>query len=153
MAWMMAAALGAAAAWGISDFLAGMLGRRLPVLTIPIGSEVAAMVLALVAVAARGGPPAWDGRLWLAAVAGVLGLPAMGLLYRAMRDGSPAVVAPVAAVAALVPVGWGLLCGDHLGLVAGIGVVIGLVGVTMASWPVAAEEQRRTRRLASLSAL
>src|SRR2546430_3419931 len=52
-------------------------------------------------------------RLWLGVAAGVVGLPSMGLLYRAMRDGSAAVVAPVAAVAALVPVGWGLLHGDR----------------------------------------
>jgi drug/metabolite transporter (DMT)-like permease len=153
MAWMMTAALAAAAGWGISDFLAGVLGRRLPVLTILFGSELAAMVLALLVVAARGVPPAWDGRLWLCVPAGLVGLPAMGLLYRAMRDGSPSVVAPVAAVAALVPVGWGLLHGEHFGLVAGLGVVTGLVGATMASWPLPDEEKPRVRQSANVCAL
>lgn len=147
--------MGAAAGWGISDFLAGMLGRRLPLLTILIGSNVAAMVLALLAVTIRGVPPVWDARVWPAVIAGLLGLPAMGLLYRAMRDGSPAVVAPVAAVAALVPVGWGLLHGERLGLGAGLGVAAGLAGVTLASWPVPEPdaESRRTRRLAGVYAL
>jgi len=150
----MAAAVGAAAGWGISDFLAGMLSRRLPVLTILIGSNLIAMVLALAAVAVRGVPPVWDARIWPAIVAGIVGLPAMGLLYRAMRDGSPAVVAPVAAVAALIPVGWGLLHGERLGLGAGLGVASGLAGVTLASWPVPGEgERRRTRRVAGLCAL
>ncbi|WP_433379039.1 EamA family transporter [Actinoplanes sp. CA-142083] len=132
----MTAAAGAAAAWGLSDFLAGLLARRLPVLTILIGSRIAAMLLALLVVAVRGIPPVWDNRLWLAVAAGLVGLPSMGLLYRAMRDGSPAVVAPVAAVAAVVPVGWGLLHGERLGVGAALGVTMGLVGATMASWPV-----------------
>jgi drug/metabolite transporter (DMT)-like permease len=150
---VLAAAVGAAAGWGVSDFLAGVLARRMPVLTILIGSNLVAMVLALVTVAARGVAPVWDGRIWPAAGAGVVGLPAMGLLYRAMRDGSPAVVAPVAAVAALIPVGWGLLHGEHLGFAAGLGVASGLAGVTLASWPVPGEEERRTRRVAGLCAL
>ncbi|MEU4235714.1 EamA family transporter [Actinoplanes sp. NPDC026619] len=149
----MTAALGAAAAWGISDFLAGVLGHRLPVLTILFGSELAAMALVLLALAARGELPAWDARLWLAVVAGLVGLPAMGLLYRAMRDGTPAVVAPVAAIGALVPVGWGLLHGERLGLATGLGVVAGLVGATMASWPVPGGERNRLRHSANLCAL
>ena len=143
----------AAAAWGVSDFLAGLLARRLPVLTILIGSKVAAMLLALVVVAFRGVPPPADPRLWLGVAAGLIGFPAMGLLYRAMRDGSLVVVAPVAAGAALVPVLWGLVHGERLGMVAGLGVVIGLVGMTMASWPVASTVPGRTRRSAQWCSL
>jgi drug/metabolite transporter (DMT)-like permease len=157
MTWVMAVAAGAAAAWGVSDFLAGALARRLPVLTILIGSEISAMLLALLVAAVRGVPPPWDARLWLGVAAGVVGLPSMGLLYRAMRDGSAAVVAPVAAVAALVPVGWGLLHGDRLDVIAGLGVATGLLGVTMASWPVPARSDAvtgdRARRPANLCAL
>jgi drug/metabolite transporter (DMT)-like permease len=149
----MAAAVAAAAGWGISDFLAGVLARHRPVLTILIGSEIAAMLLALLAVAVRGVPPSWDDRLWLAVVAGLIGLPAMGLFYRAMRDGSAAVVAPVAAVAALVPVGWGLLHGERLGFGAALGVATGLTGVTLASWPVRGAERHRARQVANLCAL
>jgi drug/metabolite transporter (DMT)-like permease len=112
------------------------------------------MLLALLAVGVRGVPLEWDHRFWLAIVAGVIGLPAMGLLYRAMRDGSPAVVAPVAAVAALVPVAWGMAHGERLGLVAGLGVAAGFVGVTMSSWPVPdTDERRRARHVANLCAL
>jgi drug/metabolite transporter (DMT)-like permease len=153
MAWVMMAAVGAAAAWGVSDFLAGALARRLPVLTILIGSKIAAMMLALLAAAVRHTRPEWDGRLWLGVAAGVVGLPAMGLLYRAIRDGSPAVVAPVAALAALLPVGWGLLHGERLGLGAALGVGTGLVGATMTSWPVAGLDRRPRQRSANLSAL
>ncbi|WP_020510467.1 EamA family transporter [Paractinoplanes globisporus] len=152
MAWAMTAAAGAAVAWGVSDFLAGVLARRTPVLTILIGSKIAAMLLVLVVAAVRAVPPVRDERLWLAVAAGLAGLPAMGLLYRAMRDGSPAVVAPVAAIAALVPAGWGLLHGERLGALAGLGVATGLAGVTMASWPVAGAALCPRRRAASLCA-
>jgi uncharacterized membrane protein len=149
---MTAAAL-AAVAWGLSDFLAGLLSRRLPLLTVLIGSKIAAMLLAITFILARGVPPPDDPRLLLGVAAGLIGLPAMGLLYRAMRDGSLAVVAPIAAVAALVPVAWGMLHGERLGLVAGLGVAIGLAGVTMASWPIPASARRRVRRSANLCAL
>ncbi|MGK5684242.1 EamA family transporter [Actinoplanes sp. URMC 104] len=148
---MMTAAALAALAWGVSDFLAGLLARRLPLLTILAGSKVAAMALVIAAAAVRGVPPPTDGRLLLAVAAGLVGLPAMGLLYRAMRDGSLAVVAPVAAVAALVPVGWGMLHGERLGLLAALGVVAGLAGATMAGWPVSSAD--RARRSATVCAL
>lgn len=145
MAWLMASAVLAAVAWGVSDFVAGLLAHRLPVLTVLLGSKVAGMLLALLVVAARAVAPPDDPRLWLGVAAGLVGLPAMGLLYRAMRDGSLAVVAPVAAVAAMVPVCWGLLHGERFGPVAGLGVAIALVGVTLAGWPVATAGRRRQR--------
>ncbi|WP_246613584.1 EamA family transporter [Paractinoplanes bogorensis] len=148
----MTSAAFAAASWGISDFLAGLLARRLPILTILVWSKVAAMLLALLAAAVRAAPPPMSPRLWLAVLAGLVGLPAMGLLYRAMRDGSLALVAPVAAIAALVPVGWGVMHGERLGLLATLGVAAGLAGATMASWPVE-PAQRRRHRTASLCAL
>ncbi|MFF5076479.1 EamA family transporter [Actinoplanes sp. NPDC000266] len=149
----MTTAVVAALGWGTSDFLAGVLTRHRPILTILIGSQIAAMILILPAALVRGLPPAWDARLWLGAAAGLVGLPAMGLLYRAMREGSPVVVAPVAAVAALVPVGWGLLHGQRLGAGVALGVTAGLIGATMASWPVPGETSSRTRRWAIPCAL
>ncbi|WP_236028972.1 EamA family transporter [Paractinoplanes lichenicola] len=153
VAWVMTSAACAAAAWGISDFLAGLLARRLPIVTILVWSKVAAMLLAVVAAAVWTTPPATGPRLWLGVLAGLVGLPAMGLLYRAMRDGSLAVVAPVAAIAALVPVAWGLLHGDRLSLFATLGIAAGLAGATLASWPVPGTPQRRTQHSANLCAL
>ncbi|AEV84661.1 hypothetical protein ACWT_3638 [Actinoplanes sp. SE50] len=149
----MLAALVAAGGWGFSDFLAGVLARRIPVLTVLIGSQIAAMLVVLPAAAVHERPAAWDGRLWLGVAAGLVGLPAMGLLYRAMRDGSPAVVAPVATVAAMVPVGWGLRHGPGVGTVTWLGVVAGLAGATLASWPAPGGDPALGRRPAMLCAL
>ncbi|BAL90860.1 putative integral membrane protein [Actinoplanes missouriensis 431] len=127
----------AALAWGSSDFVAGVCARRMPIRTVLIGSKLAGMLFAVAFLAVRGQPLAADARLFLtAAAAGAIGLPAMGLLYRAMRDGSLAVVAPVAAVAALVPVAWGLMHGETFGPAAAAGGVAALAGITLASWPV-----------------
>jgi len=146
---MMAPAGMAALLWGASDFGAGVLSRRLPVTTVLIWSKVLAMLLAAPFVLAGGLPPV--GHRWLAVAAGLVGLPAMGLLYRAMRDGSLTVVAPVAAAAALVPVGWGLLGGQRFGLAGAVGVVVALIGITLASWPV--RSRHRPAALPALSAL
>lgn len=153
MTWAFGSAGIAALAWGCSDFLAGMLARRLPVMTVLIWSKIAAAVLALMVVAARGTMPPADPHLLLAVVAGVSGLPAMGLLYRAMRDGSVAVVAPVAAVAALVPVAWGLLHGERFGTLGVVGVGAALIGVTLASWPATGASSNPVRLATTLCAL
>ncbi|WP_232323555.1 EamA family transporter [Catenuloplanes japonicus] len=149
----MATAGFAAGAWGFADFLAGILSRRLPVVTLLIWSKIAGAVLALIIVAARGVPCPADPRLLLAAIAGLLGLPSMGLLYRAMRDGSPAVVAPIAAVAALVPVGWGFAGGERFGLAGAAGVITALAGATLASWPIEGVPRAPIRPAAAWHAL
>jgi drug/metabolite transporter (DMT)-like permease len=137
LSWTWALAGIAAGAWGSSDFIAGFCSRRLPVRALLIGSKLTGMLLALLYLAMRAEPLPGGARLLaLSAAAGTIGVPAMGLLYRAMRDGSLTVVAPVAAGAALVPVGWGLLHGERLGAGGVIGAAAALAGITLASWPV-----------------
>ncbi|NMO56193.1 EamA family transporter [Actinoplanes sp. TBRC 11911] len=136
----------AAVMWGASDFTAGVLARRLRVTTVLVCSKVFGMALSLPVLAFGDMPSAHDLRLAMAA--GFLGLPALGLLYRAMRDGSLIIVAPVAAAAALVPVGWGLIGGERFGAVGVLGVAVALVGVTLASWPV--ERGTRPARLSTM---
>jgi drug/metabolite transporter (DMT)-like permease len=148
---MLSAAI-AAVLWGASDFLAGVFSRRVPVTTVLIWSKVFGMLLATAVLAVRGLPSGHDPRLGLAAAAGLIGLPAMGLLYRAMRDGSLTVVAPVAAAAALVPVGWGLVGGERFGPAGAVGVAGALIGVTLASWPITAGRHGPARPSTMVSA-
>jgi drug/metabolite transporter (DMT)-like permease len=125
----------------------------LPVTTVLIWSKVFGMVLAVPVIAAPGLPSLRDPHVGWAVAAGLIGLPAMGLLYRAMRDGSMIVVAPVAAAAALVPVGWGLIGGERFGPAGWIGVAVALVGVTLASWPVSRAPDRTSLAGGSARAL
>jgi hypothetical protein len=98
-------AAAASPAWGLADFLAGVWTRRVPVRLVLAQSKVAGFAAVAILAAAAGTGVPRDGRLWWAALAGVAGVPAMGLLYLAIRRGPLTVVAPVAAGAALVGVG------------------------------------------------
>ncbi|MFD1366281.1 EamA family transporter [Actinoplanes sichuanensis] len=136
----------AAAAWGSADFLAGVGARRLPVRAILIGSELTGLVVAVVYLAVRDGPLPTEPRLLvISAIAGLLAVPAMGLVYRAMRDGSMVVVAPIAAGASLVPVGWGLLQGERLGVGGVVGAIAAMIGMTCVSWPAGPTGRRPAR--------
>ena len=125
----------ASLAWGVADLLAGVWTRRVPVRVVLAYSKVAGFVAVALLAAVVGTRMPGDSRLWWAALAGVAGVPAMGLLYLAIRRGPLAVVAPVAAGAALVPVVWDLAHGARLSVAAVIGAGAALLGITLASLP------------------
>jgi len=141
-------AVAASLGWGLADLLAGVWARRLPVRLVLAQSKAAGFAAAVLVVGAAGTAVPRDPRLWWAALAGVVGVPAMGLLYLAIRRGPLAVVAPVAAGAALVPVLWDAVRGARLGAVAGLGVTAALVGITLASLPSRADGRRTGIRAA-----
>ena len=125
-------ALLASLAWGIGDFMGGLKSRVMPALVVMAVSQPFGLVALGIAVAVRGtGPPgpevAWAA---LAAVFGTLGLLAF---YRGMAAGAISVVVPLAAVAAGIPVIWGLAHGDHVSFLQEIGFVAALGGGLMTS--------------------
>ncbi len=125
-------ALLASLAWGVGDFLGGLKSRVLPVLVVMAVSQPFGLAALAIAVAVRGtGPPgpevAWAA---LASVFGTLGLVAF---YRGMATGAISVVVPLAAVAAAIPVMWGLAQGDHVSVLQDLGFVAALGGGVMAS--------------------
>lgn len=125
--------------WGTADFGGGLFTRRIhPIKTVALsqlGGLVAiglvwGVLLASGATSVPTGPTIWWGIA--AGVAGSLGLVCF---YAALALGSMGVVSPIAAMGALVPVVIGVLGGEHLGLVTGLGVALALVGVVLASGP------------------
>ncbi len=125
-------ALLASLAWGVGDFMGGLKSRLMPALVVMAVSQPFGLVALVIAVAVRGtGPPgpevAWAA---LAAVFGTLGLVAF---YRGMAAGAISVVVPLAAVAAGIPVIWGLTQGDHVSFLQEVGFVAALGGGLMAS--------------------
>lgn len=126
-------ALAASLTWGFGDFFGGVKARALPALTVLAASQPFGLLALGIAVAARGrGIPgaevAWAAP---AAVMGTLGLFAF---YRGMAAGAISVVAPIAAVAAGVPVIWGVaVSGDRLSGLQAIGLVAALGGSVAAS--------------------
>ena len=124
--------LSASLAWGVGDFLGGVKSRVLPALTVMAVSQPFGLVALGIAVAVRGtGPDGWD-VCWacLSALLGTIGLAAF---YRGMAAGAMSVVAPIAAVAAGVPVVWGVLGGDRLSFLQAIGIAFALGGSVIAS--------------------
>lgn len=129
-------AVAAAVVWGGSDFLAGVLSRRMPAVVVIAWSQAVGLVaISLVLlVRAQGLPPAgpWVGWSVLAAVTGSAGLLCF---YAALASGTMGVVAPVAAMGAGVPVLLGVLTGDAPGVWSWAGIAVALVGVVLASGP------------------
>ena len=128
-----ALALGASLSWGLGDFLGGLKSRTLHVLTVLVLSQVAGMAAALTWVIASGdGLPGWTPTL-LAAGAGASGCLGIGALYRGMAVGAMGIVAPISALAAVIPFAVGIGSGERPGAFQVAGIVVALAGVAVAS--------------------
>lgn len=127
-----AAAVGAAATFGVADFTGGVAGRRASPPSVAIGIETVGFVALPLALWLL--PFRLDaGAAFFAFAGGALGGLGLIAFYRAMAINLIGVVAPVTAVvAAALPVGAGLLFGGerlHAGQLAGIAV--GLVAIAL----------------------
>ena len=128
-----ALALAASMAWGVGDFLGGVTSRRLSALTVLAASEAAGLAaIAAVAAVRAEGPPGAEA-LALAAAAGIGGVIGLAGLYRGMAVGAMAVVAPISAAAAIVPLVYGLASGERPSPLQLVGSAAVLLGVAAAS--------------------
>ena len=128
-----ALALGASLSWGLGDFVGGLKSRTLHVLTVLVVSQVVGLAAALTWVVASGdGFPGWSATAW-AAAAGVSGCVGIGTLYRGMAIGAMGIVAPVSAVAAVIPFTVGIASGERPSALQVIGILLALAGVGVAS--------------------
>ena len=128
-----ALALAASISWGIADFLGGLKSRRLHVLTVLALSQLVGLLLVAAVVIARGDGPPEDRFLVYGALAGLSGLIGLGAFYRGMAVGAMSVVAPISATGAAIPVAVGVATGDRPSIVQGIGLLLALTGVVIAS--------------------
>jgi drug/metabolite transporter (DMT)-like permease len=127
-----AAALLASVAWGVADFLGGLKSRTVHVLVVLLLAQVSGVLaIGLVVAVAGNAPPA--SVLW-AALAGLFGTLGLASFYRGMAVGAISVVAPIAAVGAIVPVVFGIATGDDVSRPQGIGFALALSGVALASF-------------------
>jgi drug/metabolite transporter (DMT)-like permease len=126
-------ALGAAIAYGLSDFVGGLASRRTtawPVAFLAdLGALLGALVLALVIV----GDPGRTDLAW-GALAGIGGGIGGAFLYQGMSTGRMGVVGPVSAVGSvIVPVVAGLLGGERPALLVWLGIAAALPGIWLVS--------------------
>lgn len=135
-----ALALGASLAWGASDFLAGIKSRELAIIWVLVVSQATGLVLVALAALVAGEPlPGLHAVGW-AAAAGVAELIGFAAFYRALAVGAMAIVAPVSATAAIVPLVVGVAGGQVPTVVQALGMALAVSGAALAS----TEPGRRT---------
>jgi uncharacterized membrane protein len=126
-------ALCSALAYGLSDFIGGMLSRRTSAWSVAVvGQASSALCTSLVALFVAGSPSATDFR-W-ALLAGVGTGVGTGFLYRGLSSGRMGVVAPVSAVgAAVVPVLAGTVTGERPSMLVWLGILAAMPGIWLVS--------------------
>jgi drug/metabolite transporter (DMT)-like permease len=128
-------ALGAAAAYGFSDFIGGITSRRTSAWAVAVVATAMGGLFALLAAFVIGGTPTRTDLMW-GAVAGIGNGVGTGFLYRGLSAGRMGVVAPLSGVgAALVPVAAGLAGGERPAMLVWLGIAAALPGI----WLVASE--------------
>ena len=126
-------ALTSAVGWGSADFLGGFSTRRLSILTVSVVSQCVGFLFAIGLVLASGEPAPSAHVLGLGLVAGVAGMLGLAALYSGLAIGPMGVVAPIAAMGAVVPVIVGLARGERPAAVQLVGVVLATAGVILAA--------------------
>jgi len=125
--------LSSAIAFGLSDFVGGVLTRRASVWAVAATSQATAAVLAVGVVSATGGDPDVDAFLW-GTLAGVGSGAGNVLIFRGLAGGRMAVVAPLSAIiTAALPVLVGLIMGERPGMLAITGVLIAMPAIWLVS--------------------
>ncbi len=142
-------ALGCALTYGLSDFVGGLLARRISAWQVAVVAQAAAAALTLMLAVVVGGSPDpsdWAWSVW----GGIGGGAGAGFLYRGLSGGSMSVVAPISALlAALVPVAAGVATGERPAALTWLGVGCALPAIWLVSRvvddPAAGRSARRRR--------
>jgi drug/metabolite transporter (DMT)-like permease len=125
--------LGAAIAYGLSDFVGGVLTRRASVWAVAAISQATAAVLVAGLIAAESGDPEVGEVLW-GVFAGIGSGAGNVFIYRGLAAGRMAVVAPLSAIAAAaLPVLSGFVAGERPGTLHAIGVVTAIPAIWLVS--------------------
>ena len=126
-------ALGCSVCYGVSNFLGPQLAKRQTIVAVLVLSQVAALAACLVYVVAAPGPALPAGEAVTAAVAGLGNAAGLIGFYRAAELGPLAIVAPIGATGAAVPVLFGLATGDALHPWQVVGIVLAMGGAALAA--------------------
>ncbi|PJN40059.1 EamA family transporter [Streptomyces sp. CB02959] len=126
-------ALGSSLAYGCADFLGGLGSRKAHVLRTVMVAAPASLTVELLLWPVLGASFS-AGALGWGAASGVASAAAFALLYRTLAIGPMNVLSPVTAlVSAALPVGVGLLQGEHLAAAGLVGLPLALVAVVLVS--------------------
>jgi len=100
--------IASAATWGAADFIGGLATKRTSPYRVLFLAEIAGLIpFTVLALLTREPIPSTSDLLW-GAIASLIGLTGLTILYRALADGQMSIAAPVSALfAALIPVIFG----------------------------------------------
>ena len=121
-------ALGSSVGYGVSDFLASRVAKRVPPVLLVLYSQALQSVVLLVVVVVVSQPYSAAGLAWGTA-AGAVGAAGLVAYYQALATGQTAIVAPLASSGAVLPLLVDLARGDSPGPVA----LAGLAVISLAS--------------------
>ena len=125
--------------YGVSDFLGGLKSRSLPLLSVLLVSQGAALVFLVAAAAVSGtGPPASNYVLY-GVLAGLCEAVGLAALYRGLAVGTMSLVAPLAATAPLFPVVAAFALGEAPAPIQTVGIALALAGIAVISLEPGAE--------------
>ncbi|MFF9363856.1 EamA family transporter [Streptomyces griseoluteus] len=125
--------LGSSLAYGCADFLGGLGARKAHVLRTVMIAAPASLTVELLLWPFLGASFTPSTLAWGAA-SGVASAAAFALLYKTLAIGPMNVLSPITAlISAMLPVGVGLLQGEHLGLAGLIGLPLALAAVVLVS--------------------
>jgi drug/metabolite transporter (DMT)-like permease len=127
-------ALGASVAWGASDFLGGLVSRRLPLVAVLLGAQLVGLVLAAGAWLLAGAELPGASTALPAAAAGLAELVGFACLYRGLAVGAMSVVEPLAALTAVLPVAVAVAGGEPIVPVQAAGAACAVAGTALCAW-------------------
>jgi drug/metabolite transporter (DMT)-like permease len=125
-------ALGSSVGYGVSDFLASRVARRVPPVLLVLYSQALQSVVLLVVVVAVRQPYSAAALAWGTA-SGAIGAAGLVADYQALATGQTAIVAPLASSGAVLPVLLDLARGERPGPLALAGLVMVLAGIAVTS--------------------
>ncbi len=120
---------------GVSDFLGGLLSRTVKLVTVLLISQVVGTIAFLPRLLLES--PFKDGGRALpwGVIAGLATAIAVASLFRALAIGTMGVVAPITSLGVVVPALAGIIRGDDLTILLGLGLVVAVVGTLFTSGP------------------
>ena len=138
-------ALISALGFGSADFLAGLATRRAAAIPVTFASSCAALVPIAALIVMRPGAVA-SNDLLEGFFAGLCGTAGFIFFYGGLGAGTMGVVAPVTGVmTTLVPLAAGLLHGERLSRLQGVGIVLALLAVALVSIDIDTKHPARLR--------
>jgi drug/metabolite transporter (DMT)-like permease len=121
-------ALGSSVGYGVSDFLASRVARRVAPVLLVLYSQLLQSVVLLLVVLVVSQPYSGAGLAW-GTVSGAVGAVGLVAYYQALATGQTAIVAPLASSGAVLPLVVDLVRGGSPGPVAVAGLVVVLAGI------------------------